>query len=179
MIFRTIFYFYICACVGTSSKSTKLVHGGVRYLEKAFKELDYEQYKLVKEALAERSTFLKIAPYLTYHLPIMIPIYKWYMVPYFWAGSKFYDLLAGSKGLENSYFLSKSKALEAFPMLKKDSLVGAMIYYDGQHNDSRMNVALALTAIFYGATVVNHLEVTNLKKNQSQGKACFLYFPIR
>ncbi|KAI9300833.1 FAD dependent oxidoreductase-domain-containing protein [Cunninghamella echinulata] len=77
-----------------------------------------------------------------------------------------YDLFAGREALESSYFLTRSKALEAFPMLKKDELVGALVYYDGQHNDARMNVALALTAAYHGATVANHCEVTNLTKNE-------------
>ncbi|KAJ3214054.1 mitochondrial glycerol-3-phosphate dehydrogenase [Clydaea vesicula] len=153
---------------GTSSRSTKLVHGGVRYLEKAFMEADYEQYKLVKEALYERSVFLKTAPYLSYQLPIMLPIYKLWKVPYYWAGSKAYDLLAGGEGLSRSYFLSKRKALEAFPMLKEGGLVGAMVYYDGAHNDSRMNVALILTAVKQGATVANHVEVTKLIKKRRE-----------
>ncbi|KAG0203856.1 mitochondrial glycerol-3-phosphate dehydrogenase [Mortierella sp. GBA30] len=156
---------------GTSSRSTKLVHGGVRYLEKAVRELDIEQYKLVKEALTERANFLKIAPYLSYQLPIMLPIYKWWQVPYYWAGSKAYDLLAGHQGMESSYFLSRSKALEAFPMLKNEKLVGAMVYYDGQHNDSRMNVALGLTAVQYGAVIANHCEVVELIKDENK-KLC-------
>ncbi|CAI2165753.1 3089_t:CDS:2 [Funneliformis geosporum] len=151
---------------GTSSRSTKLVHGGVRYLEKAVKELDYGQYKLVKEALHERFTFLQIAPYLSYQLPIMLPIYKWWQIPYFWFGSKCYDKLAGREAIESSYFLTRGKALEAFPWLNKDKLVGAMVYYDGQHNDARMNVAIALTAISLGAVVVNHVEATRLIKNE-------------
>ncbi|KAJ1948255.1 mitochondrial glycerol-3-phosphate dehydrogenase, partial [Dispira parvispora] len=149
---------------GTSSRSTKLVHGGVRYLEKAFWELDREQYNLVKEALHERKTFLEIAPYLSQQLPIMIPVYKWWQLPYFWAGCKAYDLLAGKQGLESSYLLTRGKAIEAFPMLKQDKLKGALVYYDGQHNDSRMNVAIALTAISHGAVVSNHMEVTELLK---------------
>ncbi|KAG0032584.1 mitochondrial glycerol-3-phosphate dehydrogenase [Podila clonocystis] len=153
---------------GTSSRSTKLVHGGVRYLEKAVRELDIEQYKLVKEALNERANFLKIAPYLSYQLPIMLPIYKWWQVPYYWAGSKAYDLLAGHQGMESSYFLTKGKALDAFPMLKNDKLVGAMVYYDGQHNDSRMNVALGLTAVQYGAVIANHVEVVELLKDENK-----------
>ncbi|KAL8892379.1 MAG: hypothetical protein Q9215_000653 [Flavoplaca cf. flavocitrina] len=150
---------------GTSSKSTKLVHGGVRYLEKAVWELDYNQYKLVKEALRERKYFLDTAPHLSNWLPIMIPVQKWWQAPYFWAGTKFYDFLAGSEGIESSYFLTKSKALEAFPMLKKENLFGALVYYDGAHNDSRMNVSIAMTAALYGATVVNHIEVTSLEKD--------------
>ncbi|KAJ1930621.1 mitochondrial glycerol-3-phosphate dehydrogenase [Tieghemiomyces parasiticus] len=151
---------------GTSSRSTKLVHGGVRYLEKAVWELDIGQYYLVKEALHERKTFLDIAPYLSQHLPIMIPVYKWWQMPYFWAGCKAYDLLAGSQGLESSYLLTRGKAIDAFPMLKKDQLKGALVYYDGQHNDSRMNVAIALTAISHGAVVTNHTEVTSLIKEK-------------
>ncbi|KAL4877237.1 FAD dependent oxidoreductase-domain-containing protein [Aspergillus karnatakaensis] len=150
---------------GTSSKSTKLVHGGVRYLEKAVWELDYNQYKLVKEALRERKYFLNTAPHLSSWLPIMVPVQKWWQAPYFWAGTKAYDWLAGSEGIESSYFLTKSKAIEAFPMLKKDNLFGAMVYYDGAHNDSRMNVSLAMTAALYGSTVVNHMEVTGLTKD--------------
>ena len=152
---------------GTSSKSTKLVHGGVRYLEKAVWNLDYNQYQLVKEALRERKSFLYTAPHLSSWLPIMLPLQKWWQLPYFWAGTKFYDFLAGSEGIESSYFLPRSKALDAFPMLKKDNLVGALVYYDGQHNDSRMNVSLAMTATLYGATAVNHLEVTGLEKDAS------------
>ncbi|OQE37787.1 hypothetical protein PENCOP_c009G03944 [Penicillium coprophilum] len=156
---------------GTSSKSTKLVHGGVRYLEKAFWELDYNQYALVKEALRERKYFLNTAPHLSSWLPIMVPVQKWWQAPYFWAGTKAYDFLAGSEGIETSYFLTKSKAIDAFPMLKRDNIIGAMVYYDGAHNDSRMNVSLAMTAALYGTTVVNHLEVTGLNKDAS-GKLC-------
>ncbi|ETI20424.1 hypothetical protein G647_08459 [Cladophialophora carrionii CBS 160.54] len=152
---------------GTSSKSTKLVHGGVRYLEKAVWNLDWNQYQLVREALKERKSFLYTAPHLSSWLPIMLPLQAWWQAPYFWAGSKFYDLLAGSEGIESSYFLPRSKALEAFPMLKKENLIGALVYYDGQHNDSRMNVSLAMTATLYGTTTVNHLEVTGLEKDAS------------
>ncbi|GAB7345417.1 hypothetical protein MBLNU457_3755t1 [Dothideomycetes sp. NU457] len=152
---------------GTSSKSTKLVHGGVRYLEKAVWQLDYNQYKLVVEALRERRYFLDTAPHLSSWLPIMIPVNKWWQAPYFWAGTKFYDFLAGSENIESSYFLTRSKALDAFPMLKKDNIVGALVYYDGAHNDSRMNVSLGMTAALYGATVVTHLEVTSLTKGEN------------
>lgn len=155
---------------GTSSKSTKLVHGGVRYLEKAVMGLDYEQYKLVREALNERSTFLKTAPHLSHAMPILLPIYKWYLVPYFWAGSKAYDLIAGTQGVSSSYFMSRTKAIEAFPLIKQEGLAGAMVYYDGMHNDSRTNTSIALTAIAMGATVVNHTEVTSLNKNSETGK---------
>ncbi|KAF4952834.1 hypothetical protein FGADI_6423 [Fusarium gaditjirri] len=135
---------------GTSSRSTKLVHGG---------------YLLVKEALKERKYFLQTAPHLSSWLPIMLPLDKWWKAPYYWAGTKFYDFLAGSEGIEGSYFLTRSKALEAFPMLKPTDLVGALVYYDGAHNDSRMNVSIVMTAALYGATVINHAEATGLIKN--------------
>lgn len=156
---------------GTSSKSTKLVHGGVRYLEKAVWNLDYAQYELVKEALKERKYFLQTAPHLSSWLPIMLPLDKWWKVPYYWAGTKFYDILAGSEGIESSYFLTRSKALDAFPMLKQDGLVGALVYYDGAHNDSRMNVSIGMTSALYGANVVTHAEVTGLLKDEN-GKLC-------
>lgn len=87
------------------------------------------RYKLVKEALRERKYFLDTAPHLSSWLPIMIPIQKWWQAPYFWAGTKFYDFLAGSEGIESSYFLTKTRALDAFPMLRKDNLFGALVYY--------------------------------------------------
>lgn len=156
---------------GTSSKSTKLVHGGVRYLEKAIWNLDYSQLQLVVEALRERKGFLDIAPHLSCSLPILLPLRRLWEAPYMWIGCKAYDLLAGSQGLESSYFVSRASALNSFPMLHKDNLVGALVYYDGQHNDSRMNVSLALTASLYGATVLNHVEVTSLEKD-ANGKIC-------
>jgi glycerol-3-phosphate dehydrogenase len=119
---------------GTSSKSTKLVHGGVRYLEKAVWELDYSQYRLVKDALRERRYFLDTAPHLSMWLPIMIPLDSWWKAPYFWAGTKFYDILAGSENIESSYFLTRSKALDAFPMLRKEGLKGALVYYGMSYN---------------------------------------------
>ncbi|NWQ95629.1 GPDM protein, partial [Burhinus bistriatus] len=149
---------------GTSSRSTKLIHGGVRYLQKAIMKLDFEQYKMVKEALEERAHLLEIAPHLSAPLPIMLPVYKWWQLPYYWFGIKLYDIVAGSQCLKSSYVLSKSRALELFPMLRKDELVGAIVYYDGQHNDARMNLAIALTAARYGAATANYAEVLCLLK---------------
>ncbi|XP_074072052.1 glycerol-3-phosphate dehydrogenase, mitochondrial [Macrotis lagotis] len=161
---------------GTSSRSTKLIHGGVRYLQKAVMNLDYEQYKLVKEALHERANLLEIAPHLSHALPIMLPIYKWWQLPYYWVGIKLYDLVAGAHGLKSSYVLSKTRALEHFPMLQKDKLVGAIVYYDGQHNDARMNLSIALTAARYGAATANYVEVRSLMKkkdpNSSKMRIC-------
>ncbi|NWU15950.1 GPDM protein, partial [Cephalopterus ornatus] len=149
---------------GTSSRSTKLIHGGVRYLQKAIMKLDFEQYRMVKEALEERAHLLQSAPHLSAPLPIMLPIYKWWQLPYYWIGIKLYDLVAGSQCLKSSYVLTKSRALELFPMLRKDKLVGAIVYYDGQHNDARMNLAIALTAARYGAATANYAEVRHLLK---------------
>ncbi|NWQ65896.1 GPDM protein, partial [Neopipo cinnamomea] len=149
---------------GTSSRSTKLIHGGVRYLQKAIMKLDFEQYRMVKEALEERAHLLQSAPHLSAPLPIMLPIYKWWQLPYYWVGIKLYDLVAGSHCLKSSYVLTKSRALELFPMLREDKLVGAIVYYDGQHNDARMNLAIALTAARYGAATANYAEVRRLLK---------------
>ena len=134
---------------GTSSRSTKLIHGGVRYLQKAIMGLDLEQYNMVREALHERANLLEIAPHLSFPLPIMLPIYKWWQLPYYWAGIKAYDLVSGGDILRPSYVLSKTKALELFPMLKDKKLKGAIVYYDGMHNDARMCLSIAITAARY------------------------------
>ncbi|XP_018574439.1 glycerol-3-phosphate dehydrogenase, mitochondrial isoform X2 [Anoplophora glabripennis] len=155
---------------GTSSRSTKLIHGGVRYLQKAIMQLDYDQYKMVKEALHERAAMLCQAPHLAYPLPIMLPVYQWWQVPYYWFGIKMYDVVAGSKTVKSSYFLSKKNALELFPMLRGDKLCGGIVYYDGQQDDARMNLAIALTAASHGATVVNHVSATSLIKEKKDGK---------
>lgn len=151
---------------GTSSRSTKLIHGGVRYLQKAIMNFDIEQYRMVKEALHERSNMLLAAPHLTRPLPIMLPVYQWWQVPYYWVGIKAYDIVAGSKTVKSSYYLSKKTALELFPMLRGDSLVGALVYYDGQQDDARMCLNIALTATRHGATVANHVSVTKLSKDK-------------
>ncbi|KAF6024692.1 hypothetical protein EB796_017014 [Bugula neritina] len=155
---------------GTSSKSTKLIHGGVRYLQKAVFNLDYAQYKMVKEALSERANLLEIAPHLAYKLPIMLPIYKYWQVPYFWAGLKMYDLVAGFKNLQMSYIISKKRALEVFPMLKGDNLKAALVYHDGQQEDSRMCLSLIMTAVRLGAHALNYTEVIDLIHREEDGK---------
>jgi glycerol-3-phosphate dehydrogenase len=158
---------------GASSKSTKLIHGGVRYLQKAIFNLDIEQYKMVREALRERANLLEIAPHLSAPLPIMLPIYKWYLIPWYWVGLKCYDLVAGTKNLKWSYFLNRKRALELFPMLKRDQLKGAIVYYDGAHNDARMCLSIALTAARRGAHVANHVAVTSLIKDpDNNNKIC-------
>lgn len=125
---------------------------------------------MVKEALAERANMLHSAPHLTRPLPIMLPVYQWWQVPYYWFGIKCYDLVAGDANVKSSYYLSKRDALELFPMLKGDKLCGAIVYYDGQQDDARMNLAIALTAARQGATICNHVEVVKLlKKTDARG----------
>ena len=153
---------------GTSSRSTKLIHGGVRYLEKAVKEFDRSQFALVRDALRERAVLIRIAPHLARPLPLVTPLYNWLQVPYFLTGLKMYDWLAGKSNLHPSRFVDAKEALERFPMLKPDGLRGGVVYYDGQFDDARMNVAIALTAAEQGATVVNHAEVTALRKEDGK-----------
>lgn len=136
---------------GTSSRSTKLIHGGVRYLQKAILGLDIEQYNMVKEALHERASMLRSAPHLTHPLPIMLPVYQWWQVPYFWVGIKAYDFVAGDANVKSSYYLSKDDALERFPMLKSDKLCGAIVYYDG-----KIYCALNQLSVVKTYTFINH-----------------------
>ena len=100
---------------GTSSRSTKLIHGGVRYLEQAVKKLDKEQWNLVKDALQERSTLIKIAPHLSHSIALVTPIYNWFRVPYFRVGLKMYDWLAGRQNLSPSRYLNAQGCPEEFP----------------------------------------------------------------
>lgn len=155
---------------GTSSKSTKMAHGGVRYLEKAFWELSKAQLDLVIEALNERGHMLNTAPHLCKVLPIMIPVYNYWQVPYFYVGCKMYDLFAGSQNLKSSYMMTARQASEVAPMLDASILKAGLVYHDGSFNDSRMNAALAVTAIERGATVLNYMEVTRLLKNEKTGR---------
>ncbi|CAN0282967.1 unnamed protein product, partial [Ectocarpus sp. 4 AP-2014] len=109
----------------TSGRSTKLIHGGIRYLETAFKKLDMESYNLVEEALEERAYMLQAAPYMNRPLPIMIPIYKWWEVPYMWIGAKascllVYDWIAGAKlVVPPSHYMSREEAIYTFPKLRE------------------------------------------------------------
>lgn len=155
---------------GTSSKSTKMAHGGVRYLEKAFLEFSKAQLDLVIEALNERAHLLNTAPHLCKILPIMIPVYTYWQVPYFYVGCKFYDLFAGSQNLKSSYILSKRNAAEIAPMLDASKLKAGLVYHDGTFNDSRLNATLAISAVENGSTVLNYMEVKQLIKDSSTGK---------
>jgi glycerol-3-phosphate dehydrogenase len=150
---------------GTSGRSTKLVHGGVRYLEAALLHLDRVQFDLVRDALHERGVLLKIAPHLCHRIALVTPLYGALEVPYVWTGLKLYDLLSGAMGLGSSRFLGPAEMLRRFPAIRAEGLKGGVLYYDGQFNDARMNLALALTAIDQGAVAANHLEVVELIKS--------------
>lgn len=156
---------------GTSSQSTKLVHGGVRYLEKAVMNFDIAQLKLVWEALHERKVLLDNASHLCSVLPIVTPCYKWWEVPYYWLGLKAYDAVAGRQALLWSKYLTPSDTLNRYQTLSpsKDcglNLKGSILYYDGQFNDSKLNVTLACTAAVNGAVTLNYMEFQQLIKNE-------------
>ncbi|KAK9124170.1 hypothetical protein Sjap_013772 [Stephania japonica] len=156
---------------GTSSRSTKLIHGGVRYLEKAVFNLDYGQLKLVFHALEERKQVIENAPHLCHALPCMTPCFSWFEIVYYWMGLKLYDLVAGRRLLHLSRYYSAQESLELFPTLAKKGgdkiLKGTVVYYDGQMNDSRLNVGLACTAALAGAAVLNHAEVLSFIKDEA------------
>ncbi|KAL0907634.1 hypothetical protein M5K25_022053 [Dendrobium thyrsiflorum] len=156
---------------GTSSRSTKLIHGGVRYLEKAVFNLDYGQLKLVFHALKERKQVIENAPHLCHALPCMTPCFDWFETLYYWVGLKMYDLVAGRRMLHLSRYYSADESIELFPTLARKghnrSLKGTVVYYDGQMNDSRLNVGLACTAALLGASVFNHAEVISLIKDEN------------
>jgi glycerol-3-phosphate dehydrogenase len=144
---------------GTSSRSTKLVHGGVRYLEAAVKGLNKDQFNLVKEALKERSRLLNNAPHLCSRLTLVTPIYKWWELPYMFIGLSLYDFISGKRGLGRSSIVSRETMTNSFPSIKKDGLVGGVKYYDGSFNDSRLNISLLQTAQKYKAVCKNYSEV--------------------
>lgn len=152
---------------GTSSKSTKMAHGGVRYLEKAIFGLSKAQLDLVIEALNERANMLRTAPHLVTVLPIMIPVYKWWQVPYFFVGCKMYDWFAGYQNLRNSTVFSLEYASAIAPMIDNANLKATCVYHDGTFNDARMNSTLAITAIDNGATVLNYFNVEQLLKDKN------------
>lgn len=151
------------AC-GTSSRSTKLLHGGVRYLERAVLDLDRGQYDLVKEALQERAILLKIAPHLARHLALLTPLYSRLEVPYYLTGLKMYDWLANDDQTPKSRYVSPSLAMQHCPMLRSEGLRGGVIYYDGQFDDARMNISILLRAVELGAAAANYTGVTALTK---------------
>jgi glycerol-3-phosphate dehydrogenase len=143
---------------GTSSRSTKLLHGGVRYLEAAIKGLDRAHFHLVMEALAERGRVLANAPHLSRRLAMVTPLYSWLAVPYVWAGLKLYDLLSGRMSLGASRLLSRAETLRLMPGLRGEGLKAGVLYYDGQFVDSRLVIALMRTAREAGAALANYVE---------------------
>jgi glycerol-3-phosphate dehydrogenase len=146
----------------TSGKSTKLIHGGVRYLEQAVKKLSPEQFRMVRKALQERSILLKIAPHITRPLQLITPCRTWVEGIYYYFGLKLYDWISGRTNIGGSELLSRKKAVERIPTLKRERLFNAVLYYDGQLDDLRFNLALIQTAQQYGAVCLNHTEATCL-----------------
>jgi glycerol-3-phosphate dehydrogenase len=145
---------------GTSSRSTKLVHGGVRYLEQG-------NITLVMEALKERGVMRENAPHLVSDLAFVVPNYEWWEAPFYGVGLRLYDLLAGKYGFGPSANLSKEETLARLPTLKQEGLRGGVVYYDGQFDDSRLLIHLAMTAAEQGATLVNYCPAIDLIRNQS------------
>lgn len=145
---------------GTSSRSTKLVHGGVRYLQRG-------NISLVLEALHERGLLKQNAPHLVFNQSFIVPIYDWWSGPFYGIGLKMYDLLAGKLGLGPSELLSRDETINLIPNVEPEGLRGGVIYYDGQFDDSRLAINLAQTIIDYGGTPLNYFEVKKLvKKNE-------------
>ncbi len=143
---------------GTSSRSTKLVHGGVRYLEQG-------NLSLVMEALKERGLLLQNAPHLVSNLGFVVPNYDWWEAPFYGIGLKLYNLLAGKYGFGASRILSREETLERLPTIKTEGLKGGVIYFDGQFDDSRLLINLVATAFEQGATLLNYAAVTELTKD--------------
>jgi glycerol-3-phosphate dehydrogenase len=145
---------------GTSSRSTKLVHGGVRYLAQG-------DVMLVLEALKERGRLLKNAPHLTKNQSFVIPIYTLFDRAQYTVGLKLYDYLAGSLSLGHSHFVSRSKTMQLLPTIKTEGLKGGVIYQDGQFDDSRLALNVAQTCAEAGACVLNYTRVTGLTKDRN------------
>ena len=149
----------------TSSTSTKIVHGGVRYLEEAVKELDTKEYHVVNRALHERVRMLKNCPYLARTMEFLVPCYQWLDVGYYDVGLKLYDWIAGEASIFPSHFLSREETLRRMPNVKSDGLVGSVAYADGQFDDARYNITLVLTFTQAGGEALNYARVTALQKD--------------
>jgi len=157
--FKTILLEQSDFAKGTSSRSTKLIHGGLRYLQQG-------NLTLVAEALKERGLLCKNAPQLVHPLPFLVPNYKWWEGPFYGIGIKLYDLLAGKLGLESSHFLSKEETIKSIPTIETKDLRGAIVYYDGQFDDARLAITLAHTAADLGAVLLNYMPVTGFIKKR-------------
>ena len=148
---------------GTSSRSTKLIHGGFRYLKQG-------NIALVRESLRERGLLLRNAPHLVHPLNFIVPCYHWWEAPYYGVGLKLYDWFAGERGLTPSRHLSRGETQERLPNLQPARLRGGIRYQDGQFDDARLAIALAQTAATLGARVANYVRVTSLLKKD--GRVC-------
>jgi len=146
---------------GTSSRATKLVHGGVRYLAQG-------NISLVREALRERTTLLHNAPYLAQPLAFVMPTYRWWEPAFYGVGLKMYDALAGAAGLGKTKLLSRAQTLTELPGVQATGLLGGVQYWDGQFNDARLALALARTAATRGALLVNYCRATALTYTSGQ-----------
>lgn len=135
----------------TSSRATKLVHGGVRYLASG-------QIHLVYEALHERAVMLRNAPHLVQALPFVLPAYKWIDLPFYGIGLKIYDLLSGKSTMGPTNILSRKETLQRLPNIATKYLRGSILYHDGQFDDARLALALARTAVDHGAVVLNYVR---------------------
>ena len=153
----------------TSSRSTKLIHGGVRYLEQAFKNFDFAQLKQVRHGLEERHIVLNNAPHLARPLALMTPVSSWIEGLYFSIGLRMYDWFATNDTLPKSKWLKKEQVLSRIPTLNRTKLHSAVMYYDGQLDDARYCLALAQSASEAGAAVANYIEVKGFEKD-SNGK---------
>ena len=142
---------------GTSSRSTKLVHGGVRYLEQG-------NIALVMEALKERGLLRQNAPHLVSNLAFVVPNYDWWEAPFYGLGLKVYNVLAGTYGFGTSEILSRDETLARLPTIRTEGLRGGVVYYDGQFDDARLLVNLAQTAAEQGAALVNYVQVVGITK---------------
>jgi glycerol-3-phosphate dehydrogenase len=154
----------------TSSKSTKLIHGGVRYLEQAVKKLDWEQYKMVRKSLRERETLLQNAPHLSRPLALLTPCFNIFEGIYYTIGMKMYEWISGSQSIAKSEWLSKKESLKLIPELKSKRLSSGVLYYDGQLDDARYCLAIIQTAEAKGAVVLNYTQAVKFSKNEDTGK---------
>ncbi|WP_159471703.1 glycerol-3-phosphate dehydrogenase/oxidase [Dyadobacter sp. 3J3] len=150
----------------TSSRSTKLIHGGVRYLEQAFKNLDFAQLKQVRHGLEERHIVLNNAPHLARPLALMTPVNSWIEGLYFSIGLRMYDWFATNDSLPKSKWLKKEEVLAKMPTLNRSKLHSAVMYYDGQLDDARYCLALSTSASEAGAAVANYIEVSGFEKSR-------------
>ena len=150
-----------------SSASTKLVHGGVRYLEQALKSFNFEEYRMVKNALRERSFMLANAPHLAHPAHFLVPVYSLARAAYYLAGMKIYDALAGKSNLFPSVFLSPEQTLARMPGLKAAGLRGSVCYSDGQFDDARYDLALVETFTAAAGTALNYARITGFSCDQA------------